>query len=515
MAVEPDPPVAGDKAARHWAKVADAIHDKVGGKISERKTAALGDVLERFERELGPHLVPFLGDLQANPNVPGPIRDLLAAIVEPEHFTQSLLIGFGLGAVLGPVLGTAIAPYVQTLANEVWPTDPSVPLSAEIAAAARLKGVLTQAEQESWSAKTGVAPNVADILYNTAGQAPGIEQGLLLLRRGQISEAEFERIVKYSNVRIDFLADILDLKYSPVSAGEAITGALKGHLDPATAQEYVGHAGIDPANFDWLLASAGRPPGIEQMLHLWNRGVATQADVEAAVKQSDVNDAYLPFVLELRKYFPPPRSVVPMLKSGAITETQARTLLTYYGVDAEWVTAFIKEATGTTASTVKELSASLVIRGYEQKVITQAEALSRLEALKYSAADAALYLELADANVTERLRDSATTRIHNRYITYKIDRAAAAADLGKIGQPAAAASQLLTFWDDERSANVAVLTMSQIQQGYHRGVLTLPTFIAMAQERGFSGLSVKILAAEAWPPTAVPPAVLALNPADL
>lgn len=493
-----------------------SAHARLGDKINDKKKEHVANVLDQFEADIAPLLEPLVQEVLDNPGTPEHLKALLTQIGAPEHFSSSLLIGVAVGAVIGPVLGSAVAPYVQDISNKAWSVNQSAPLSPSLLAEAVIKGVYTDAgAAQTEAALSGISADRFATLVATAGQAIGIEQALLLFRRGDITEAELKRVVQYSNVRDDFFPDVLKLQYVPPSASEAIVGALKHHLAPADAQTKFGQAGIDPSNFDWMLAAAGRPLGLEEMLHLMNRGVMSEADVRQGIAQSDVNDDYADWAIQLQHYFPPPRSVVPMLKSGAINEAQARTLLGYYGVGEPWATAFITEATKGTKSSVKELSASVVVRLYEQKIIARAEALTRLETLGYNATDADLYLQVADDAVKERFLAAGANRVHARFITYRIDANAASAALAKEGQPPDAAAQLMALWTLERDANVSVLTLSQIQQGYHRGVITLDQFVSMVQERGYSGTQVKILAAEAWPPTKVPPAVMALNVGNL
>lgn len=491
-------------------------HAKVSGAINDKKKEHVANVLDQFEADIAPLLEPLVAEVLANPGTPEHLKALLTQIGAPEHFSSSLLIGVAVGAIIGPVLGSAVQPYVQDISNKAWSVNSSAPLSPALLAEAVIKGVYTDAgAAQTEAALSGVNADRFSTMVATAGQAIGIEQALLLYRRGDITEAELRRVVQYSNVRDDFFPDVLKLQYVPPSASEAIVGALKHHLQPADAKIKFGQAGIDPSNFDWLLASAGRPLGLEQMLHLLNRKVMTEADVRQGIAQSDVNDDYADWAIALQHYYPPPRSLVPMLRAEAITEAQFRTFMSYYGASDDVVEAFLKEATKPANSSVKELSASVVVRLYEQKIIQRAEALTRLEALKYNATDADLYLQVADDAVKERFLAAGANRVHSRYISYKIDHAAALAALAKEGQPPDAAAQLMALWSLERDANTSVLTLSQIQQGYHRGIITLAEFVSMVQERGYSGLAVKILAAEAWPPAKVPPAVLALNAGSL
>lgn len=508
-------PVGIPRTTSAWQNVAKAVHDAIRPNAQQDRRDHLTGVLEQFEQELAPLLAPIVADLASHPATPESVRPLLQAIKGPEQFTQSLLIGIAVGSTIGPVLGAAIAPEVQQIGNIRWPTKPDIPLSPPEIALGVIRNNPHINNPAGEAAMSGInAERLQALEYNT-GEPPSPQELLLLYRRGQIDQARLETGIRQSRIRDEWFPEVLDLRFAPPAAGEVIAGAIKGHLPDADATTKLGQAGIDPSNFAWMKATAGRPPGIEQMLHLWNRGVATEADVDAAVRQSDINDTYLPFVKELRKYFPPPRSIVPMLRANAITEAQARTLLTYYGVDPQWVDAFIAEAHTTRTSAIKELSASQTVRAYENGLIDQPTAMSRLEGLKYPAADATLMLQIADEAVTERYRNARVTRVHARYVAHKIDQNTATAELSKFGLPGPAISQLMTLWTDERDANTAVLSLSQTQGAYHRGIITLQEFITRAHAMGYSGLDVKIVAAEAWPPTRVPAEVLALNPAAL
>jgi hypothetical protein len=508
-------PVGIPRTAGAWSQVARAVHDAIRPNAAQDRKDHVTSILDQFEAELAPLIAPVVQQLAADPNTHESLRPLLEMLAGPQAFTGSLGIGIAVGAIISPVLGAAIAPVVQDLANNAWPKLQVMPLSGDLLAAAVLKGVLPLNAATTEAATVGFDPAHFKTMVDTAGQAIGIEEALLLWRRNQISELELERIVHYSNVRSDFLKDIKLLRYQPPGAGEVIAGLTKGHLDTGQATTMLSDAGIDPVNLDWLHKTAGRPIGIEQMLHLWNRNAAIEQDVVDAVHQSDINDHYLKFVLELATYIPPPRSIVPMLRSGGIDEARARVLLAENGVRAVDADAFIAEAHTTRTTSLKQLSASQVIRAYEDRLIDQPTAMARLEGLKYPAADATLMLQIADEAVLDRYRTARVARVHNRYVAHKISANTATSELSKFGIPGPAISQYMTLWTDERDANTAVLSLAQNQGAYHRGILTLAQFVGRAQALGYSGLDVKIVAAEAWPPTRVPAEVVALNPANL
>lgn len=507
--VEPDT----GRAKSHWVGIVEAAHAKIAPHIARHKTAQVAGMLETIEQDLQPLVGPIVASALADPDTPEEIRNLLKPLAGPEHFSESIVIGIAIGAVLQPVLGAAIDPLVTELAKANWKRQlgtasplGGIPLSSSLLATAVLKGVISQGTGESQAIQSGTSIDAFDTMVQTAGQAIGIEQALLLYRRGDIDDSELERIVRYSDVRIDFLDDIKALRFAPPGAGDVITGRLKGHLGDTEAQRRLGEAGINPENYDWMLATAGRPPGIQEMIGLWNRGYTTQARVEAAVRQSDINDEFMPEVLDLRWYHVPPRSIVPMLRSGAITEARARTLLDEHGVRPEDQDAFIKEATKPTSSTVKELSAAQVMRLYEEKIIDRGAAITRLEALKYNADDAAQFVALADANVTERLRTSAVGKIHAKYVSHRITKADAQSHLGTIGMPAASVAQMFQFWDDERATLAPTLTIAQQQGALRRGLRTHVQFVAAMNAFGYDDAQAEILAGLAFPAPASPKA---------
>lgn len=512
--VEPETPKA--RAVReHWAKITETAHDAIAGKLDARKKAVLADTLERFEADLSPHLAPLVDHLLDDPAIPEPIRNLLAEIADPQHFTGSLLIGIAVGGLISPMLGAIVAPVVDEITDQAWSRSPGMELSpAEIAL-----GVLRHnphlGNPYAEAATSGINSQRLDALIYNTGHGLAIEELLLLFRRGQIDQARLETGLRQSAIRDEWFPELLDLRFAPPGAGTVITGVLKGHLSEAEGRVKLQQAGIDPTNFDWMRASSGRPPGIMQMVELWNRGYVSQAKVEQAVKQSDINPDYMPDVLNLRWYHPPPRSIVPMLRHGAITEARARTLLSEHGLKAEDVDAFVKEAGHSAVSTAKELSASLVVRLYEQKLIPRADATARLGRMQYNPVDANLYLELADEQVKERALAAATTRVHSLFVHHKITRAEAQADLAKIGQPAAAITQLLGLWDEELVTNVVYPSPSAWVGAYRREIIDLARCVAEVKKAGYVGMSVKVVIADGFPAGKLPKEVFDLNPANL
>ena len=496
-----------------WVKLVEAAHDAIASKLDARKTAQLADVLETFEQDLKPHIAPFIAPLLDNPDVPAEVAGLLSTLAEPEHFAESVIIGIAIGSIIAPVLNAATGPTVQALSNTVWhgaATTPGNPgtlrVGSAVLAEAVIKGVLTQDAAAGIAANNGTSAEDFGTMVAAAGQSIGLGEALLLQRRNQLVGVTLSDVLQYNNLNPKFEASAENLIYSSPSTASALMGRTKNHLDDGPARQFYMEAGGNPANYDWELATVGRPLGIEQMAHLVNRGQATDADLALAAAQSDIALNFQQFVPYLKIYIPPPRSIVPMLRAGAITPEQGGQLLDMNGVPEPWKSAFITEATKPKSGTVKELSASELVKGYELGVIQQADATTRLEALGYNAADAASLIAVADMAKVHAFTSAAINGIRNRYVAYKIDQNTAQADLTRLTIPPNMVTQYLAVWNEDRAGNAPVLSNAQWQGALHRGTIDVGQFITEMTNRGYTPEEIKILGHESWPPTKTPPA---------
>lgn len=488
------------KLKSHWVDIAHEVFERIRPHVNAAKRDHIEGLLDQFEADVAPKLAPFVAAALESPDVPDHVKELLRTVAGPEHFSESIIIGIAVGSILSPVLAAATQPIVQGIANTAWPTHPNLPLSPDLLAASVIKGVLTEPQAAGMAAVSGVDSDHFHTMVMSAGQSIGAGEALLLLRRKQINEAEFERIIRYSNVRNDFIPDVLKLMFAPPPAGEVIAGALKKHLPDAEAAKKLGEAGIDPANFDWMLATAGRPPGVESVVQLWNRGLATEADVDRTIAQSDVNPAFADLVKATRWYQVPPRSIVPMLRAGGITEARARELLTQHGVRAADQDAFIAEAHSTTSHAAKELTMSQVLTMYEGRFLDRPTAQTRLAALKYPADQIVTLLDYADEKRTIRLTDALIRQIGSLYISHKITKPAAVNTLDSAQVPTAVQADLFHVWDLERAAKAPNLTVAQWQGALRRELVTRTQFDFAMDQFGYGPNEIDLLAGLAEPP---------------
>lgn len=172
-------------------------------------------------------------------------------------------------------------------------------LTAADAALAVLRGNITNAEGQRIANQTGVNDSDFALLVENTGEPPGTEQLLEAYRRNFIDRPRLERGIRQSRVRNEWIDVVEALRYSPMSAADAIETNLKGYISEATARSFAQQSGLEPSAFDPLLKAAGEPLSRTEMADLVNRGEATIAEYEAAIRQSRVKDAYIPLSTKL------------------------------------------------------------------------------------------------------------------------------------------------------------------------------------------------------------------------
>jgi hypothetical protein len=462
----------------------------------------LNVVLEEHEADLVKLVAPLVHDHVAEMDLPQPVKDLFHVLTHPEHQTQFFTALFAVRAIIDQFVFAAIAPLVQDVTNKAWPAlGASVPLSPAAAATAVLKGVLTESQGAQWAEQSGTGAAAFHNLVQIAGNAIGIEEALLLWRRGQITEAELDRIIHYSNIRSDFGPDVKKLRYAAPSIGNVLAGAVQNQLPIPDAQTKFQEAGLAPDNFDWMYRTHGRPISPLEAARLVHRGKMTRADFDQVVRESDVKDKYIDDLFEVSVYVPPVRSVMAMLRAGAISDAQATALFLENGVRQSDIAGYLAEAHHQKSSVVRELTQAQVLRLYGAKFMDRATALTKLEALNYDATTAATLLDFADETRHERYVNAVVTRVHARYVAYKLNDHDVNVALAADGVPPDAVADLLALWKIERGANLHVLSIAQIVGAYVRVYIDAAECKRRLLAAGVQPADIGIVVADGFPPS--------------
>lgn len=490
-------------AAFHKATVAAAPH------LQQAHDDRITAFLEGLEARVAPLLAPVLADVLADPNTPEEVRPLLEAVAAPTHKFDSSLISIGLAAILYPFLTAALAPHVASVAQQAWSRDQSLVLSPAELALSVIKNTYDHARAIQEAGDNGLDPARFQVMVDNTGEPPGIAELLLAYRRGEIDVARLQHGIRQSRVRDEWQDVILALRYTPPPPGEVLAGAVQNHLSLADAQTKVAQAGIDPVNFGWMYETHGRPPSPLEIARLVHRGITDRATFDQAVLESDIKNKYIDMLFEASTYIPPVRSVMAMLRSGAITDAEATTLFHENGVRDADIAGYLAEAHHTKATSVKELSQAQTLRMYGAKFITRADATARLQRLGLDAATITLLLDFADEAQHERYVNAVVTRVHARYVAYKLTDTEATNALNADGIPAAAVTDLMKLWRIERDANIHVLTPASIVGAYRRQEIGPAETKARLLAGGVQQRDLAIVVADGFPPAKPNPAAVA------
>lgn len=400
---------------------------------------------------------------------------------------------------LNQVIGALIAPGITELSQLANEAVPLLSLSPAEAAAAVNRGYLSSGEGASEAAKGGIDGSRFTTLTDLAGNAPGVDVLAEALRRKIIAESgtgadstSFEQGIRETNLHDKWTDMVKQLTVQIPSVAEVMNAWLEGQIDEGEAHTRYLQAGGDPTWFQTSYNANGSSPSPNEAATMANRGIipwnGTGPDAvtfEQAFLEGPWRNKWLDAWRGLAEYLPPPRTVTAMLREGSISESDALTLFEKEGLNPTLAAAYVASASHHATAAAKELSASNVVALYEDHLITRADAQAHLVALRYSAADADLYLALADAKAAAAATKSAVTRLRTLYTTGKNDAATTQQALTDLGLTSDQIAALFAVWSHETAANVRTLTPAQIESAWEYGIMDQPTAIARLVALGY------------------------------
>lgn len=448
--------------------------------------------------------------------------------------------------VLYGVLSSIFQPALTVIQQEAWKVTVNEAgrreLTPDELATMVVRGWTDLATAQEAAKASGVDNNwFANMVNNRRNPIPP-EEAAVALRRNVIpvdappGQVSFNNAVQEGNLGDQWGPVIQELaKVIPTPADilqATLEGQIPAGLDAQTLYEAVGGLAVDTHNninwFDFMFNTRGSAPTPAEAGVMARRGVIPWGDgvdgdpliegpgaisFHQAFLEGPWRNKWEPAFKAITNYLPPPRTVVAMLRAGALSVAQATDLLSKQGLTPDLVAAYIANATSGRTSTPKQLNVNTIEQLFLDKAIDQPTATTQLTALGYTASEAALLLESATLRQTVADLNRNTTRIAGYYIAHKIDRATATTMLSALGLPADQSAALLAGWDIDRQANVRRLTPAQITSGWEFEIFTQDEAQASLEADGYTPfdawalLSIKNKAALPNPPPQGPPPV--------
>jgi hypothetical protein len=322
---------------------------------------------------------------------------------------------------------------------------------------ARQQGFEDTISLDEEAREIGLTADRLKLLFELSGLPPGIVEGLQMLRRSIIDEAQFAEIVRTGHTKTKWTGQLLALKRQILSPSIYVTAYLKGWISKGARDAGGLLSGYSAEDMELWYLSGGRPASPTQVATANARnipgpdGLTGEALMQKAVAESDIRPEWGPMIYGATRYvYPPLFQLNRLVTAGTVEPDLALTWLGFERYAPDVIEAFRKAWTGPTGTATdkhvttaqgqlfsathkafvtggtgasnaeaamaqigipadaqssilglwttekdlqsKRLSQAQIKRAWKAGEISEAQALSRLEALGYSAADAALYL---------------------------------------------------------------------------------------------------------------------------
>lgn len=120
-----------------------------------------------------------------------------------------------------------------------------------------------------------------------------------------------------------------------LSPDELANAVVQGHLDQADAANEALGWGVSNARFDLMVATAGMPPGVQDILALWDRGAMNEAEVTEALRETRLKPKYVETVKALQRNYLSPGEAAAMVVQGILTLDQGAAIARISSVERE------------------------------------------------------------------------------------------------------------------------------------------------------------------------------------
>lgn len=300
--------------------------------------------------------------------------------------------------------------------------------------------------------------------------------------------------------------------FVPLSPADLADMVLRNIITEETAAVMAAQSGVDATNFNYMVLDTGEPPGIEQMLSLWRRGLLDKGTLETMIAYSRIRTVWTPQV-ELLAYdtMSPGDAIEGALKgvldsgtaqglfeAGGGLGEQFETLLNIagnpIGVEAAlnlWNHGLITEDQVTQVilhsrvNPIFEPMAKLlrnhwlppfqIAEALKAGAISSQEATTWLSQLGYPADQVAGFVAYGSAVKVAAHKDLTESQVVELYNSGLFNEDQATAHLVALGYDPGETNFILAVYDQKRELTMAQAAINQVRKVYLAGRIDAPT----------------------------------------
>lgn len=470
------------------SELADTHHASAG----EHRTATM----ETWEREIA-DTIREIGALDfSDPSIPEPVRRLFAPITGPKNQTDfffTLAAGVGLVFSGAQAAASGLVVNIQEHSMEHWG---DMAPAAATASAMQVRGIIDDGTATDWHRRNGVRRTHGQALTDLAWNQLGASEVLDLTRRRKLTVDQARAILKLNGLPPDTINALIESLLGPIPLGVAIEAVTQSQITTGEFADLLPQYGIDPAKWEVIYNSAGATMPPEMAVRLFREGRMDLKTFNDILLESNLKNKYVPLMKWLQFRPPPMEQALRMRRHGLLEHQETVDILKQNGFEDYYAEKLVQSAEASGGNVGKDLSPSTLIDLYEIGKWTRPETEAALVKAGYDATEAALLMDIADARMAGTVHKASTTRVHTRYVTWKIERSEASSALDALKIDPAIRDALLAQWDVERELSTLHLTRADLKKAVTGKYLTVgegrARLLGMGYEAADADLIVKI-----------------------
>lgn len=371
------------------------------------------------------------------------------------------------------------------------------PLSPADGALAVLRGNMPLDEAEKAAKSYGVSAHDFGILMGNTGEPLGLEQLLEAYRRGFIDKQALEKGILQSRTRNEWIPVAEQLRYSPMTISDAVNAVVQGHITMQEGVKIADENGLTPGSFDTLYQTAGEPLSRTEMEQLYNRGLASEAQVKQALLESRVKNKYVDQAFDLHQKVVPEGALANALKYGGVTQANAVRIAMESGYSKADAEMLVQSGLGERLQTYRERVVSSAQALYEANLMSASDAEKITTEMGYTSEEAQFMVKASEFHREATAIRSVVTAIRNKYLQHHITDTQASNLLDSAGIPATQRDYLIKLWKIEHGAYTKVLTEAQIVKAVKLELISADDGIARLEDMGYGKIDAGLLLAGA------------------
>lgn len=476
------------------------------------------DWLEGLEEHGTEVIAPLIDQILGSVDPAGAVAGLLEHAARPTAQFGSTIQQFFIYGVMFSLASTALAPFTQIVANDLWSANPTKPLDPGILSTLAVRGIdpgstsVTAVSDDVFAeaAKSGIDRQNMQAMADAAGVPPSPQDLFAMWRRQLIDISRLQQGLREGDTKDDWIDMFTKLAYQTLTPIDMVRAAVQQQLPYATAEALAIELGLEPAGFvngnpDWFKIAydiAGRPPGPQEVAHMALRGLtgwtglgADEVTFQQAIAESDVKTKWTDLLQKLAQYWPSPQETKELYIAGGITLDQAKAYWTGEGLSEELIAAFSHQATTQQIEQDKALAKGNIVTLLYDGIITTGTAVTLLDQIGYSGQTGQYVIELTLARREMRALDAAVRKVGSWYVGYKANATTTKQALVTLGIPDEQITDLLAIWEVERVQPVKLPTIGELAGSVRFGGLSFDDAVARAENLGYTAFDATVIIA--------------------